>query len=142
TSRDNRARLRRAAAREYQLLYSVREHAAVLSPQSYTEDAPLGPTLLFEDFEGGMRLDRFLARHPDLPFAKRIEILRQLAHGLSYCHKRSVVHGGLSPEAVLVRERTDDEGKAKLEARMFNFHLGSGESISATKHRSLLATDP
>lgn len=141
TSKDNRARLRAAAEREYRLLHSVREHATVLSPQHYSIE-PLGPTLLFEGFEGGMRLDRFLARHPDLVFAKRIEILRQLAHGLSYCHKRSVVHGGLSPEAVLVRERPGETGETKVEARLFNFHLGSGESISPTKHRSLLATAP
>lgn len=141
TSPDHRARLRAAAEREYRLLHSVREHATVLSPQHYSLE-PLGPTLLFEDFEGGMRLDRFLARHPDLAFAKRLEILRQLAHGLSYCHKRGVVHGGLSPEAVLVRERPGEKGETKIEARMFNFHLGSGESISPTKHRSLLATAP
>jgi serine/threonine protein kinase len=135
TTVENKQRLRRAAEREVQLLWSVRDNPNILTSTYYAPDGPLGPTLVFEDFEDALRLDRFLARHPDLPFDDRVEIIRQVGHALHFCHRRNVAHGGLSPEAVLVRRRDD-----KIETRLFNFQLGGGEPVSATVHRTALVS--
>lgn len=134
TTAEHRQRLSRAAEREVQLLNSVRDCQGILRWTSYVRDAPLGPTLLFEDFEGGIRLDRFLAREPLLSFDDRLELLKQIAYALHQCHRRSVHHGGLCPEAVLVRRR-----EGKLEAKLYNFLLGSSDDFSPTQHRTALA---
>jgi serine/threonine protein kinase len=134
---EERQRLRRAADREVQLLWSVRGQPHILGSHGYHHDAPLGPTLIFEDFDRGLRLDQFMRRHPELPFGDRVEILRQIGHALGYCHRRGVVHGSLSPAAVLVRV---DDGK--VQTRLFNFQLGASEQVSPTIHRSSLDENP
>ena len=135
TSVDERDRLRRAAKRESQLLFSVRDHEGILDVLDFAADAPLGPTLLFEDFAGGLPLDRFLERETP-SFDERVDIFRQVGNALGYCHRREVVHGGLYPGAVLVRRHED-----KLEVRLFNFQLGDGRGATATLHRTLLASE-
>ncbi len=137
TSVEERQRLKRAAEREVQLLWSVREQENILTSTYYAADAPLGPTLVFEDFAEALRLDRYVQRHPDLAFETRVEIVRQVGHALHHCHRRNVVHGSLSPQAVLVRERD-----GKIETRLFNFQLGRSEEASATVHRSALDAQP
>ena len=144
TSVEHKQRLRRAAEREVQLLWSVRDSPNILSSHYYAPDGPLGPTLVFEDFEGSMRLDRFLDRHDDLPFDDRVELIRQVGHALHSCHRRSVTHGGLSPEAVLVRRNPHEGGEGDggtLQTRLFNFQLGGSEEASATVHRTSLVSN-
>ncbi|MCB9631944.1 MAG: BREX system serine/threonine kinase PglW [Sandaracinus sp.] len=138
TSVERRQQLLRAADRESALLYDVREHPNVLHISGYETDAPLGPTVLFDAFEGGVPLSSFLRTHPDLPFLDRVAIVEQVGHALAYCHRKHVIHGALSPEAVLVRRQTD----GKLETRLFNFQLGAGHEIDATTHWSALAAEP
>ncbi len=122
SSVERRQQLRRAAEREAQLLYEVHEHPNILSYFEFVSDAPLGPTVLFDDFDGGMPLDAFL-RNEQLDFDARIEIIEQVARALEHCHRKGVIHGGLSPEAVLVRRHP---GTGQLEVRLFNFQLGFG----------------
>ncbi|KIG17730.1 serine/threonine protein kinase [Enhygromyxa salina] len=134
-SAEHKQQLRRAAEREVQLLWSVRDSHNVLKSNYYAANGPLGPTLIFDDFDGSLRLDQFLAAHPDLPFDDRLEIIREVGHALEGCHRRSVFHGGISPEAVLVRRF-----EGALQVRLFNFQLGRSNDASATSHRSLLAS--
>lgn len=135
TSVEVRSTLRRAADREAQLLHEVREHPQILRFNDYVADAPLGPTVLLDDFEGGVRLDAFLRQNPDLGFSDRIEIVAQIGRALQFCHGKSILHGAISPEASLVRR--DIQGR--LETRLFNFQLGSsGERIEGTVHISSL----
>src|SRR5690606_28003088 len=101
-----------------------------------SDDAPLGPTLLFEDFEGGVALDAFLD-HQNPSFDERVAIFRQLGNALGYCHRHGVIHGGLHPGAVLVRR-----GEEGVQARIFNFQLGGGRDATATVHRTMLASEP
>lgn len=139
TSVERRQSLRRAASREAQLLYELREHPAILRFSDYVEDAPLGPTVLFDAFDGGMRLDAFLRQEPKLPFSTRIDLVAQIGRALAFCHRKEVLHGGLNPEAVLVRRRADDS----VEARLFNFQLGSaGDRVEGTVHLSALSAQP
>ncbi|MCR9166536.1 MAG: BREX system serine/threonine kinase PglW [Nannocystaceae bacterium] len=141
TSVENKQRLRRAAEREVQLLWTVRDNPNILSSHYYAPDGELGPTLVLEDFEGSMRLDRFLARHKDLPFEDRVDLIRQIGHALHFCHRRNVAHGGLSPEAVLVRRNPAEGEDGALEIRLFNFQLGGSEDASATVHRTALGSN-
>ncbi|HVI01401.1 MAG TPA: protein kinase, partial [Enhygromyxa sp.] len=135
TTVDERDRLRRAARREVQLLTSVHGHQNILSVSSFADDAPLGPTLLFDGFEGGVPLDVFLT-HEAPSFDERVSIFRQLGNALGYCHRHEVIHGGLHPGAILVR-RHDGE----VQVRIFNFQLGEGRGATATSHRTLLSSD-
>lgn len=133
TTAEHRQRLTRAAEREVQLLYLVREHPGILHSTTYVADGPLGPTLLFEDFEGGVSLDRFVVREQP-NFDEKFEIFKQVAYALSHCHHRNVHHGGLCPHAVLARRRD-----GKLEIKLYNLQFGGSDEHSVTQQRSLLA---
>lgn len=138
TSVERRQQLRRAADRESQLLWDVREHPNVLRFADYVTDAELGPTVLFDAFDG-IPLDAFLRSERSLSFFERIDILEQVGRALAFCHRKDVIHGALSPEAVLVRRAP---GTNKIETRLFNFQLGVGAEVEATSHWSALASEP
>lgn len=133
TSIERRQKLRRDADREAQLLYEVSQHPNILTYAEYITDAPLGPTVLLEDFEQGVPLDTFVRQHPALPFAGRIALIEQIGRALDHCHKKGVVHGGVCPSAVLVRLAAD----GAPQARLFNFQLGKGEAVTPTSHVEL-----
>ncbi|MCC6750660.1 MAG: protein kinase [Deltaproteobacteria bacterium] len=131
-----RQQLRRAADRETQLLWELREHPSILRIADYVTDAPLGPTVLFDPFDDALPLDAYLRREPELSFEDRVAILEQVGQALGHCHRKGIVHGALSPQAVLVRRR------AALEVRLINFQLGAGREVEATTHWSALAAAP
>ena len=139
TSVERRQQLRRAADREAQLLWDVREHPNVLRIADYVTDAELGPTVLFDAFEGALPLDVYLRNDKDLDFFERVTLIEQVARALAYCHRKGVVHGALSPEAVLVRRHPETRA---IETRLFNFQLGLGTEVEATSHWSALASEP
>ncbi len=135
TSVERRQQLRRAADREAQLLYEVREHPNILSYKDYVADAPVGPTVLFDAFDDSVPLDRFVRLDRDLTFLERIAIIEQVGRALDHCHRKQVVHGAVCPAAVLVR-RHPVEG---IETRLFNFQLGQSDAVTATSHWTDLA---
>lgn len=139
TSVERRQQLRRAADREAHLLWDVREHPNVLRIADYVTDAELGPTVLFDSFDGGLPLDAFLRSEPNLDFFEKVTLIEQVARALAYCHRKGVVHGALSPEAVLARRHPDTRA---IETRLFNFQLGVGAEVDATSHWSALASEP
>jgi serine/threonine protein kinase len=143
TSVERRQQLLRAAEREAQLLHEVREHPNILRLTDYVADAPLGPTVLLDDFERGVPLDAFLRLEPALGFSDRIAILAQVAGALGHCHRREIVHGGLCPSAVLVRRgaplKAGEPGP--IETRLYNFQLGGSHSVEATTHWSALGSE-
>lgn len=143
TSVERRQQLLRAAEREAQLLHEVREHPNILSLTDYVADAPLGPTVLLDDFERGVPLDAFLRQEPDLNFSDRIAILEQVARALEYCHRREIAHGGLCPSAVLVRRALPAQAgdRGAIETRLYNFQLGGSQSVDATSHWSALGSE-
>lgn len=133
TSAERRKRLLRAAEREATILLDVRGSRFVLGCADYHADAQRGPTVLFETFDDGLPLEAFLRENPNLTFDERLELVRQLALALGYCHKKGVVHGAVSPDAVLVR-RAPETGRVEL--RLYNFQLATGDRISGTLHGS------
>ncbi len=138
SSVERRQQLRRAADREAQLLYDVRDHENILRVEDYVTDAELGPTVLLDSFLGGIPLDAFLRAAP-LDFFKRVDLIEQVARALKHCHNKRIIHGGLCPEAVLVRRHPETD---KLEVRLFNFQLGRGPDVDATTHWSALGSEP
>ncbi len=134
---EQRRGLRRAAEREVVLLQDVREHRGILHFRDYVPEGPLGPTVLYDPFEGGEPLDSALRRRPELSLAMRLEIVREVGSALQHCHSRGVVHGNLHPQAVLVR--LNDSGSPDV--RLFKFQLGRREASSGTLHRSVLQVD-
>jgi serine/threonine protein kinase len=136
---ERRDQLRRAADREAEVLSMLSDHPAILHFFDYVAEGPMGgPCIIFEDFAGGVSLDAYLRGHPGLSFDHRIHIIQQLADALDYCHRKKVLHRGLHPGAVLVRERA--EGKPP-EVRLYNFQLASREGSAGTAHFSALAPD-
>lgn len=135
TSVERRQQLRRAADREAQLLTDLREHPQVLSLTDYMTDAAIGPTVLFDPFEEGVPLDAFLRQQPKLTFFERVSLITQVGRALAFCHRKSIVHGALSPEAVLVRPHREN---GEPEVRLFNFQLGHGSLVEATSHVTML----
>ena len=139
TSVERRQQLRRAADREAQLLYEVREHPNILPLTDYVTDAPVGPTVLFDAFDEGIPLDAFLRNNPDLAFGERVSLVEQIGRALAFCHKKRIIHGALGPHAVLVRRHPETNA---LQARIFGFQLGAGREVEATSHWSALAAEP
>lgn len=131
TTMDRRNQLGRAAKREAETLDRLGQHPAVLTCLDYVPDAPLGPALIFEPFEGALRLDSLLRVRPDLSFDQRIEIIRQTAEAIGFCHRQGVVHRGLSPTNVLVREGPG--GTPVVKVHGFQLAL-RGEGSSGTAH--------
>lgn len=138
TSSEHQAAGWRHADREARLLQEVGQHTNILSVLEYHVSGEQGPTILFDEFGGGVTLDRFLHREPALSSDVRVEILEQVSRAIAHCHRKSLTHGGLAPEAVLVRRGED----GKVEVRLVNFQLGASEMVSPTVHRTELLSAP
>ena len=135
---ERRQQLRRAADRESTLLWDVREHPYILRIADYVTDAPLGPTVLFDDFAGGVPLDAFLRHNPSLAFEDRLTIVEHVGRALAHCHRKSIIHGAVAPQSVLVRRHPDTNA---IDVRLFNFQLGAAGNVEATQHWSALAQE-
>jgi serine/threonine protein kinase len=136
---ERRDQLRRAADREAEVLSVLSDHPAILRFTDYVAEGPMGgPCIVFEDFAGGIPLDAYLRLHPEISFDHRVHVIQQLADALDYCHRKKILHRGLHPGAVLVRERAD--GKPP-EVRLYNFQLSSRDGSAGTSHFSALAPD-
>lgn len=134
---ERRQQLRRAADREWRLLWELREHPGILHAVDQLADAPLGPVVLFDELEGSRQLDSFLRENPDLGFEERLKLVQQIGAALAFCHKKGIVHGALSPQAVLVRRGED----GTLDTRLYDFQLAESDSVSGTHHWTQLAVE-
>lgn len=100
------AKVKQAAEHEYRVTSRL-HHDGLLRPQDLVEDE-LGPGLVYPADERYRRLDLWLAEHPEgLPVATRLSVVRQIAEAVSYAHRSRVVHRGLTPAAVQVRDLPD-----------------------------------
>lgn len=99
-------RLERQVEHEYRLLSRLR-HDGVLTPRDVVK-AELGTGLVYPDDERLNRLDLWFAeRENGLSLKQQLDIIRQVAEALHYAHRHRVVHRGLVPSAVALRERSD-----------------------------------
>lgn len=90
---------------EYRLLSRL-HHDGLVVPCDLVSDE-LGVGLVYPEDERRRRLDLWLADQVNgLPISQQLDLIRQLAEALHYAHRHRVVHRGLAPTAVLVRERS------------------------------------
>lgn len=137
-SHERRQQLRRAADRESTLLWDVREHPHILRIGDYDPQAPVGPTVIFDDFPNGVPLDAFLRRNPGMSFDDRLAVVEQVGRALAHCHRKSIIHGAVAPQSVLVRRHPDTDA---MDVRLFNFQLGAHRDVDGTQHWSALAQE-
>ncbi len=119
-SREHQQRLQKIAEREFQNLYQLRDCSQILQPRDYCENTTSHePAIAFEAFDGAAQFSSFLRQNPDLSFVARLSVVEQVAHALHACHRKQVLHRGLHPGCVLVRESRGDS--ERLEVRVAGF---------------------
>jgi serine/threonine protein kinase len=128
SSEEDRQRLQRAAAREFQIIQTL-DHPGILPVLDYKEHE-LGPALLFRYLDpSAVRLDHFLATNSQkLATAQRLDMLRQIADAIRYAHRKRVVHRALGPQSVLVT----DAASASPRLQVYNWQVGIRETASTS----------
>lgn len=103
-SASEQRRARQLAEHEFRVTRRL-NHDTVQRPDDLVE-CELGVGLVYPYDPEWQRLDLWLAGRPHgIPMDTALAILRQVGDALSYAHQNRVVHRGLSPSAVLVREK-------------------------------------
>jgi serine/threonine protein kinase len=128
SSEDDRKRLQRAAAREFQIIQTL-DHTGILPVLDYKEHEH-GQALLFRYLDpAAVRLDHYLRLHgPNLTTGHRLEMLRQVADAIRYAHRKRVVHRALCPQSILV----SDAASAMPKLQVYNWQVGVRETASTS----------
>jgi serine/threonine protein kinase len=104
TSDEEVRRRRQIAEHEFDTVRSL-SHDGILRPTDIV-DSELGIGLVYPLSDDYRRLDLWLADHPEgVPLREQLALLRQVGEAVGYAHRHRVVHRGLTPAAVLVRDR-------------------------------------
>lgn len=99
-------RTRTLGQHEYRVMQRL-QHEGLLSPRDIV-DNDLGVGLVYPSDDRFQRLDLWLADRPlGVPVLTQLAIVRKVAETLAYAHDNSVVHRGLTPHAVHVRETAE-----------------------------------
>ena len=128
SSEEDRQRLQRAAAREYQILRML-DHTGILRVSDYKEHE-LGPALLFDYPDPtAVRFDHYLATTCEkLTTGQRLDMLRQIADAIRYAHRKRVIHRALGPQSILVT----DLSASMPRLQVYNWQVGVRESASTS----------
>jgi serine/threonine protein kinase len=128
SSEEDRQRLQRAAAREFQIIQTL-DHTGILPVLDYKEHEN-GPALLFRYLDpGAVRFDHYLATHgAKLSTGQRLDMLRQIADAIRYAHRKRVVHRALGPQSVLVT----DAAASMPKLQVYNWQVGVRETASTS----------
>lgn len=128
SSEEDRKRLQRAAAREFQIIQTL-DHTGILPVLDYREHEQ-GPALLFRYLDpSAVRLDHYLKIHgTNLTTGHRLEMLRQVADAIRYAHRKRVVHRALCPQSILVSDAAS--GMPRLQ--VYNWQVGVHEAASTS----------
>ncbi|MCZ2341285.1 MAG: BREX system serine/threonine kinase PglW [Bacteroidales bacterium] len=128
SSEDDRQRLKRAAAREFQIIQTL-DHQNILPVLDYKEHEN-GPALLFRYLDpNAVRFDHFLATHGHrLETGQRLDLLRQLADAIRYAHRKRVIHRSLGPQSILV----SDAFSSSPRLQVYNWQVGVRENTSTS----------
>ena len=128
SAEDDRQRLKRAAAREFQIIQSL-SHPGILPVLDYKEHE-LGPALLFKYLDpDAIRFDHYLATHcHKLTTDQRLGLLRQIADAIRYAHRKRVIHRGLGPQSILV---TDADAEIPT-LQVYNWQVGVRDTGSTS----------
>ena len=135
-SETDRQKLRRAAAREFQIIQTL-DHPGILPVLDYKEHEN-GPALFFRYLDPNtIRFDQYLATNAHkLTTDQRLDLLRQVADAVRYAHRKRVIHRALSPQSILVT----DAASSKPRLQIYNWQVGVRESAS-TSGRATVVED-
>lgn len=127
-SEEDRQRLKRAAAREFQIIQSL-NHPNILPVLDYKEHE-LGPALLFRYLDpDAVRFDHYLATQcHKLATEQRLEMLRQIADAIRYAHRKRVIHRALGPQSILVA----DADSTSPSLQVFNWQVGVRDTTTTS----------
>ncbi len=136
SSEEDRQRLRRAAAREFQIIQTL-DHPGILPVLDYKEHEN-GPALFFRYLDPhAVRFDQYLATTGHrLTADGRLGLLRQVADAVRYAHRKRVVHRALSPQSILVTDAASPIPRLQI----YNWQVGVRESAS-TSGRATVVED-
>jgi serine/threonine protein kinase len=99
------------------------DHPNVVKVLACGRDA--GTSYLAMEFINGVDLHAaMLAEHGPLPLPLGVAVMADAVKGLAYAHKKGVVHGGISPDKVMV----DSDGRVRL----LDFCLGNTSALEAS----------
>jgi len=128
SSEEDRQRLKRAAAREFQIIQTL-DHTNILPVLDYKEHEH-GPALLFRYLDpNAVRFDHFLATHGSkLETGQRLDLLRQVADAIRYAHRKRVIHRSLGPQSILV----SDAASPLPRLQVYNWQVGVRENTSTS----------
>ncbi|HEX2806707.1 MAG TPA: NERD domain-containing protein, partial [Kineosporiaceae bacterium] len=97
------ARVRKVVEHEYRIMSRL-THDGLLQPLDFVDDE-LGVGLVYPYDESFQRLDLWQAdRRHGVPLPDQLALLRQVAEAVGYAHRHGVVHRGLNPFTVSVKE--------------------------------------
>lgn len=123
-------RTRTLGQHEYRVMQRL-QHEGLLSPRDIV-DTDLGVGLVYPADTRFQRLDLWLADKPQgIPVLTQLAILRKVAETVGYAHDNNVVHRGLTPHAVHVRET--------VEKREIKVLVGDWQSAGTTRTASTTA---
>jgi serine/threonine protein kinase len=104
TATDSRARTQ-AVTHEFHLLSRLR-YDGLQIPEDLVNEAELGIGLVFPQPKGDSVLDLWLADHKtDISLEDQLQLISDIADIVHYAHRNRVVHRGLNPRSVSIRER-------------------------------------
>jgi serine/threonine protein kinase len=128
STEDQRKHLRRAAAREFQIIQTL-DHRGILPVLDY-KDHENGPALLFRYLDPeAVRFDHYLATNcHKLTTDQRLDMLRQIADAIRYAHSKRVIHRALGPQSILVSEAASPSPRLQV----FNWQVGVREAASTS----------
>ncbi|GAA1393344.1 BREX system serine/threonine kinase PglW [Luteococcus peritonei] len=121
---------------EYKVMQGL-SHDGLLRPKELVVHEELGHGLVFPFDDKAERLDLWLARRGQtISLDTRLSVIRQVAEALQYAHRNKVVHRGLSPYALWVRERPD--GGVKVLVGEWRSVGSAGDLATATRGVTVL----
>lgn len=108
-----RERIRKLAEHEFRVMSRL-QHDGLLRPRDFVE-SDLGVGLVYDYDDSWQPLDLWMAAQTNgVSLSTQLSILRQVGEAVQYAHRNKVVHRGLSPRAVWVRDLPGTDGDVKV----------------------------
>jgi serine/threonine protein kinase len=109
------------------------QHPSIVTIYEFGRDGDI--VFIAMEYVDGVPLGKWVAGHPGLTLADRVEIVRQVARALEHAHERGVVHRDVKPGNILVTK----DGKVKVA----DFGIGkliSGASTDLTRTGTMIGS--